>query len=186
MEGYLLILIQEKLRNPVLNRIFVGITHLGDSGFIWLILAAVFFCFKKTRKASVCSFMALDIMVIGNEVILKHLINRTRPFKTVEGLVTLIEKPPSSSFPSGHTSSSFAVAMVLWTLLPRKYSVPCLILAGLIAFSRLFVGVHYPTDILGGMMIGVLYGFLGLKLGSLIVDSNEKRKSKQIDKMDEA
>lgn len=143
-------------------------------GFIWLVIATFLFCYKKTRKASICSYAALNIVLIGNEVILKHLINRTRPFEAVKGLVTLIEHPSSSSFPSRHTSSAFAAVVVLWALLPRKFSIPALVLAGLISFSRLYVGVHYPTDILGGMAIGLIYGFWGLIFGNLIVDKSKK------------
>lgn len=143
-------------------------------GFIWLVIATFLFCYKKTRKASICSYAALNIVLIGNEVILKHLINRTWPFEAVKGLVTLIEHPSSSSFPSGHTSSAFAAVVVLWALLPRKFSIPALVLAGLISFSRLYVGVHYPTDILGGMAIGLIYGFWGLTFGNLIVDKSKK------------
>ncbi len=170
MEGSIMIWIQENLRNPVLNDIFTGITHLGDRGLVWLVLAAVLLRSKETRKTAVCCYTALSIMLIGNEFILKYLINRTRPFDAVEGLITLIEQPSSFSFPSGHASSSFAVATVMCVLLPRKYSIPVLILAVLIAFSRVYIGVHYPTDILGGMIIGLLYGFLGIKLGTLIYD----------------
>ena len=78
-------------------------------------------------------------------VCLKNLVARPRPM-SVEGLVPLIGKPTDYSFPSGHTCASFACALVLYRILPKKYGVPAVILASLIAFSRLYVGVHYPTD----------------------------------------
>lgn len=175
MDGAILLWIQENLRVPVLNSIFVVITHLGDRGLIWIILSTILLSFKRTRRAGICGFTALNITLIGNELIIKHLINRPRPVNAVEGLTTLINTPPSTSFPSGHTASSVAVALVLCMLLPKKYAVPAIIPALLICFSRMYVGVHYPTDILGGMIIGLLYGFAGYKIGSLIYDHIKKK-----------
>ena len=174
MDGYILLWIQDNLRTPVFNSIFRFITHLGDGGVIWIILAWALIFIKKTRKAGVCSLSALFVMLIGNEFVLKHIVNRTRPFDAIDGLVTLIKHPTSSSFPSGHTSSAFAVVIVLLILIPMKYSIWSLVLALTIAFSRMYVGVHYPTDILGGIMVGLIYGFVGYKIGSFAFDSGHK------------
>ena len=88
-------------------------------------------------------------------VTLKNLVARTRPYEVVEGLVLLIEKQRDYSFPSGHTCASFAAAGVYWRMLPKKFGIPLVILAAMIAFSRLYVGVHYPTDVLAGLLIGL-------------------------------
>ena len=83
----------------------------------------------------------------------------------VEGLVPLIRKPTDYSFPSGHTCASFACTLVLYRILPKKYGVPAVLLAALIAFSRLYVGVHYPTDVLGGLAVGIFSSCLVLWIG---------------------
>lgn len=177
MDGWILLWIQENLRTPVLNTIFISITHLGDCGFIWIVLSAVLLCFKKTCKAGICSSIALAIMFITNDVIIKHLVNRTRPYEVVEGLIPLVKKLNSPSFPSGHASSAFAVTLILLILFPKKYSIPALVLVVLISFSRMYVGVHYPTDVLGGLIVGLLYGFAGYKIGNPVYDFINKRKS---------
>ena len=78
------------------------------------------------------------------------------PYVTFEALEILIDQPGEFSFPSGHTSSSFAFAFAVYLLLPKKYGIPAMVLALLIGLSRLYVGVHYPTDILGGILVGCL------------------------------
>ena len=100
--------------------------------------------------------LALVINVILANGILKHLVQRPRPFDTYGGLQVLIHRPADWSFPSGHASASFAAAFVLYHYMPKKFSIPALILATLIAFSRLYLGVHYPSDVIGGAAIGYL------------------------------
>ena len=87
---------------------------------------------------------------------LKNVVARTRPYEVVEGLTRLIEKQSDYSFPSGHTAASFAAAVILFLQLPKKYGIPALILAVLISFSRLYLGVHYATDVLAGAVSGTL------------------------------
>lgn len=94
--------------------------------------------------------------VVVNNLFLKNVVARTRPYEVVEGLTRLIEKQSDYSFPSGHTAASFAAAVILFLQLPKKYGIPALILAVLISFSRLYLGVHYPTDVLAGAVSGTL------------------------------
>ena len=94
--------------------------------------------------------------------ILKNLVARTRPYEMVEGLVPLIGRPRDYSFPSGHTGSSFASAWVLFRKLPAGYGISALVLAGLIGISRLYVGVHYPTDVLFGVLGGIVSGSIAM------------------------
>lgn len=95
-----------------------------------------------------------------NNVLLKNLIARTRPYAAIEGLTLLIPPPSDYSFPSGHTASSFAMAVVLYRKLERKWGITAIVLASLIALSRLYLGAHYPSDILFGMMSGILIGIV--------------------------
>lgn len=173
LDGAILLWIQENLRTPVLNAILSVITHLGDSGIIWIILAVILLCFKKTRKVGVCTSLALLTTLFANELLLKHLIHRARPIETIEGLTTVVATPNSGSFPSGHSASSFASVFVLLMLVPKKYSIPTLVFGTVIALSRLYVGVHYPTDVLAGILMGISYGFVGWRLGTFLY--NRKR-----------
>ena len=159
LDGNILLWIQEYLRNPVCTEVFRVITHLGDRGQVWILLAGIFLCCKKTRKAGVMIVAALLFSMLITNIGLKHIFARTRPYEVVEGLFPLIPKPEEYSFPSGHTASSFAAAWAVWKNAPKKYGVAALVLAGLIAFSRLYVGVHYPTDVLGGIAAGMMAAY---------------------------
>lgn len=154
IEGNILIFIQEYIRNPICDTLFKGITHLGDDGIFWIILTIVLLCFKKTRRAGIYSACALAGSILINNIILKDLVNRTRPYEVVAGLKLLVSPANDASFPSGHTGASFASAVAMCGQLPKRVSVFLIILAALIAFSRLYIGIHYPTDVLGGLVIG--------------------------------
>lgn len=160
LEEGILLFIQEMLRFPVLDGIFRFITSLGDKGFIWLAASAVLLCFPKTRKAGLLSLLALAGSYLINNLFLKNVIDRTRPYEMIEGLRILIGAPHDKSFPSGHTASSFASAVVFYRELPRQYGLSALILAALIGLSRLYLGVHFPTDVLAGALSGTLIALL--------------------------
>lgn len=155
-EASIILWIQENLRGP-LDGLWVFITHLGDEGYLWIALGIILLFFKKTRPIGFTVLLSLLINFIIVNVTLKDLIARPRPFVVNENIVTLISKPSAyRSFPSGHTSGSFSAMFALYRWLPKKIGIPALILASLIALSRLYVGVHYPTDLLGGVIIGFI------------------------------
>ena len=160
LDGNILLWIQEHVRNAVLTPVMTFITHLGDAGWIWIALAIVFLLVKKMRRTGVLMTCSLLGSLIVNNLILKNLVARTRPYEAVDGLQRIIEAQRDLSFPSGHTGSSFAAAVVIFLTCPRKIGVPTLILAFLIMFSRLYVGVHYPTDVLAGMITWTLIAVL--------------------------
>ena len=91
---------------------------------------------------------------------LKKAVMRPRPFLEIPTLEPLIKRPKGFSFPSGHTTLAFAVAFIISRILPKRYSIPAFLMAALVAFSRLYLGVHYPTDILGGICIGYVAGMI--------------------------
>ncbi len=168
IDGDILLWIQDNLRNGILSPVMKGITHLGDAGIIWIALTILLLCFKKTRKVGIMSAMALVGSLIINNLILKNLISRTRPYEVIDGLNRIIEKQSDFSFPSGHTGSSFAAGVVMFKKLPKKYGIPALILAFLIAFSRLYVGVHFPTDVLAGAVTGTISAILAMFIFNFI------------------
>lgn len=160
LDGAILLFIQEHVRNPVLNPIVIWITKLGDNGLIWILLSIILLSFKRTRKIGIISVCGLVGSFWINNQFLKNLFERVRPYDAINGLVPLIDRPGGFSFPSGHTASSFAAAYVMFQRLPKKWGMPILILALLIGLSRLYVGVHYPTDVLFGMISGILISYM--------------------------
>lgn len=160
LDGGFLLFLQESVRNPILNSIMIFITSLGDGGMIWIAATVVLLIPKKTRKIGLMSGAALLASLIINNNIIKNIVRRPRPFVTFTDLQILIPTPSEYSFPSGHTSSSFAAAAVFYRHLPKKLGIPSVVLAGLIGFSRLYIGVHYPTDVIAGVIMGILLSYL--------------------------
>ncbi len=160
----ILLLIQENIRTPWLTPIVTFLTSLGNAGILWVLLSALLLIPKKTRKIGCASFIALFASLVINNLILKNLVARTRPYDAFQELAPLVTRPSDFSFPSGHTGSSFASAYVLWRRLPKTAGIPALVMAALIGLSRLYVGVHYPSDVLVGLLTGVLSGMLAQRI----------------------
>lgn len=153
-------LIHQYLRHPISDRIFIFITHLGDYGFIWLAFAAILLL-RRQRSPAIRIVINLALVYLFAGVLLKHLIQRPRPFQSYPLYFSIpISLPSSWSFPSGHSASSFCAAHTIQQLFGRRAGLPAYILAVLIAFSRLLLGVHYPSDVLTGMLIGILFSFI--------------------------
>lgn len=156
----------ERIRFPLLDRVIHVITLLGDNAFIWILLAVVLLCIKRTRNMGMAVSLALVLSGVLCNLLLKNIIERARPFNALDGLsIIALTTPPSGfSFPSGHASASIAAAVACLrasknTALPRCVLVSVVILAVLIAFSRVYLHVHYLTDVLSGIVIGLLCGF---------------------------
>lgn len=145
----------DKLHNPFLDKIMIFITHLGDAGIFWLILAFILVCFKKTRKCGILIFISMFIGFLIGNLFLKNLIARNRPCWIDKSIPLLIKNPEDFSFPSGHTLASFAASITIF-LQSKKWGIPVIILACLIAFSRAYLFVHFPTDILAGFILGTI------------------------------
>lgn len=151
----------QSLSTPFWDAFWTYVTGLGDGGRIWILLAAVLLCIPKTRKSGLILALALSVELILCNRIMKPLFARPRPFDVNSAVRLLIPCPGDFSFPSGHTAASFVAVAALYFAGERKLWKPALILAVLIAFSRLYLYVHYPTDILGGMAVGVIAGYAG-------------------------
>jgi undecaprenyl-diphosphatase len=173
MEIHILDMIQN-LRTPIGDVVVPLITRLGDAGIIWIILTVLLLIIPKTRKTGVIMMAALLVDVLLCNVLIKNLVARTRPFDVNIAVQLLVAKPRDYSFPSGHTAASFASVTALYLAGEKKMWKAALVLAVLIALSRLYLYVHYPTDIIGGVVFGSLSGYLGYK----IVEWIQKKKIK--------
>ena len=162
--------IAQHLTNPFLDSVMPLITMLGDAGVFWILVAVVMLCTPKYRKTGLAMGVALVMGLIVCNAAMKPLIARPRPYdfqfehfgKTIE---LLVSTPHDFSFPSGHTLASFEAATAL-LIKSKKLGIPAMILACLIAFSRLYLYVHYPTDVLFSVVMGIGFGFLGTWLVS--------------------
>ena len=154
--------IQEYIKNPFLDKIMPFITSLGNLSFIWIVIGILLLRIKKYRKYGFMIFLSLILCGLIGNIILKPIVARMRPFDIyplIDGL--LIKIPKDYSFPSGHTMSSFAPIVVL-LYFNRKIGVCALIIGSLIAFSRLYLYVHYPSDVFAGMVIGIINGIIAI------------------------
>ncbi len=173
----------QSIQSGILNAIMVVITTLGNDGIFFIAMGIVLMCTKKYRKAGVALLVALLVMEVGNNLILKEIFARTRPFNLYEldpvkyadwggeaaryVFPNLVQQPSSWSFPSGHTSSAFAAAIaVLWY--DRKIGIPTTVFAVLMGFSRIYVEVHYCTDVIAGAIVGCIYALLGVLIAKYL------------------
>ena len=155
--------LQNYVRNPVLNALLIPFTLSNNAGISCILIVAVFIYFKSLRKAGILMGISLLLEFLLNNLIIKNLFARIRPYEVIDGLILLVGKAPDYSFPSGHTGSAFALAVVIFMVMDRKYGIIALILASLMGFSRLYVGIHYPSDVLGGVILGVVTSVIAVK-----------------------
>ena len=148
-----LLFIQEYLRFEWMTPIWKFITWLGDAGWFWIALSVILLIPKRTRKIGAAALFSL---LIGALI--------TRPYEVIDGLILLVDPQHDFSFPSGHSCASFAAAMVYYKMFPKKYGIPAVIMATLIALSRLYVGVHYPSDVVAGILIGILAAWIACRI----------------------
>lgn len=164
LEGRILLWIQEYVRQDWLDPIMVFLTSLGNAGWFWLLLMIVMLFFVKTRRIGSTGLLAIGMGAIITNLWLKNIVDRIRPYEVIEGLHYIVEMPSDASFPSGHATCSMAAAVVLFCKLPGKFKIPSLMLGVLISLSRLYVGVHFPTDVLAGMAIGTIAALAAMGL----------------------
>ena len=163
MDIALLDAIQEHLRSPVMDTLMLSVTHLGDLAVVWFLAAAVLAASSRRRTYALAVVVAVLLAAAVGTFVLKPLFDRPRPFVAYEFSGLLVPAPSGASFPSNHSMVSFAAAAALCCL-PGKgrgvlaLKVSAVAVACLIAFSRLYLYVHYPSDILAGAVIGIAVG----------------------------
>jgi len=151
--------LHDALACPFLDAFLSAVTHLGDSGIFWVALALVLILIPKTRKIGVHMGLALLFGLIVCNLGLKPLIHRIRPYDLDPTFTLLIPPEHDFSFPSGHTAASFEGAVSLF-MHDKRWGTAALVLASVIAFSRLYLTVHYPTDVLAGLLIAIALAVL--------------------------
>ena len=208
----------QNIHSPILTSIMVIITTLGDEGIIFIVAGLVLFATKKYRKIGLAVLISLIVMLVLNNLVLKELLERVRPFYifNLDALLAdkqafidagrlgklnvmlekskamvqkypemaaewlakyqypdFVEKLTSFSFPSGHTSSAFAACAAM-LFLNKKIGIPAIVFAAIMGFSRIYVEVHYCTDVLGGAIVGIIYAVIGVLIAKALYPFVEK------------
>lgn len=157
-----LVWIAEHLRCALLDPFMKLYTQLGNTGMLFIVLGLVMLCFKPTRRAGLSALCAMLIGLIVVNFTIKPLAARARPWLVIENFVSLVEEHDPNSFPSGHTNAAFAFALAVCMSAPKRWmKVSAVCAAVVMGLSRLYVGVHFPSDVLAGAAIGSLCGLLG-------------------------
>lgn len=159
----------QALRTPLGDMLMPFVTSLADGGAVWLLGTAVLLAHKKTRKTGAVMLTGLAIQAVLCNFVLKPLTARIRPYDVNQAIQLLIDPLRDYSFPSGHTAASFAAAFGLFYRDMRKLFWPAVILASMIAFSRMYLYVHYPTDVLAGIGIGIGSAWSGEKFLNYLI-----------------
>lgn len=149
------------------------ITFLGNAGLIWIAAALILLFFKKYRKTSFLLMVGLAFCALIGNLMMKNLVARARPCFLNTAVDLLISAPTDYSFPSGHTMSSFTAAVILYHT-DKRLGIPALVLAFLIAFSRLYLYVHFPSDAVAGAVIGTVIGYVIWMVGNRITHFKTK------------
>lgn len=172
---HILYYVQDNLRNEVLNGVVKAFTSLGNYGLIWILFTLALLIYSDTRKVGIMCAVALILDLIVCNGILKNVIARTRPYDAFENIRCIVPPQPDYSFPSGHTASSFAaVVPAIVNKNTRKIGIAALIVAILMAVSRIYVCVHYPSDVVGGLIVGLLCGIASCKIFEKLIQLKDK------------
>lgn len=175
-----LLWIQDAVRVPFLDPLVEAFTSLGNTGVMWIVLSLGMLCWKPTRRAGGIALLAMALGMLCTNVVLKQLVLRPRPYVMVEGLIPLLTSADPNSFPSGHTCAAFAAGIIWARALPRTWMrVGAVILAVCMGLSRLYVGVHYPSDVLAGAVVGSLCAWAAWEIGLRINRYWKRRKANE-------
>ena len=153
----------QSLRCGFLDSFVIYFSYVTTSGIIWVVLGVVMLFIRKTRATGIILLSSLALVFLTGDLFLKHVINRARPFSVNPDIMLLIKTPSGASFPSTHSCLAAASTVVLFAK-NKLFGFIALMLTVCIAFSRLYLYVHYPTDVLAGLVLGVLCAWLVLHI----------------------
>jgi undecaprenyl-diphosphatase len=165
--------IQEIFGCKFLDTVMPVITRFGDGGIFWIAVAVILLLFKKTRKIGLTMGISLLIGFLVGNLFLKNVVARTRPFDINTDFPLLISKPHDFSFPSGHTLASIDASVSIF-LYNKKFGTAAVVLAVLIALSRLYLYVHYPTDVLASLVLGTVIAIISYNIVKKIAQKTDK------------
>lgn len=169
-----LLYVQENIRCAFLSHIFIPLTKSGDFGFIFILAGIIMLCFSRTRKTGIIFLSALTVDFIISNLLIKNLVMRVRPYEVIENLAILTAPPHGYSFPSAHTSAAFACITTLY-FTEKKLFPYTLIFAVLMGLSRIYVGVHYPSDVFCGAVVGMITAYLVYMIFSCVYYQFDKK-----------
>ena len=175
LDEAILLFVQDNIRTPALTFIMRLFSRLGDAGIMWIALGVLLLAFARSRRRGVHMLGALAAEYVICDLVIKKLVLRPRPYLVISQLELLVAQESSTSFPSGHSASSFVCAYMLARMFGKKGAwayVP----AALIALSRIYVGVHYPSDVLAGIALGTLIGAVAYPLLNRCIGSAKSEK----------
>lgn len=162
MDEQVLVWIAQNVRCALLDPFMKLYTQLGNTGMLFIVLGLVLLLFKQTRKAGLSALCAMLIGLVVVNFTIKPLVARARPWLVIENFVNLVPEHDPNSFPSGHTNAAFAFAIAVCLSAPKRWmKITAVCLAAVMGLSRLYVGVHFPSDVLAGAVVGSLCGLLG-------------------------
>lgn len=172
----------QQMRTPVGDVWMVFISRLGNAGMIWILFTCLLLMIPRTRRWGSALAAALCLDAIICNILLKPMVCRIRPCDVNQTVQLIIARPADYSFPSGHTAASFAAVAALYFAGAKKWWKITLPLAILMAFSRMYLYVHYPTDVLGGMIVGRAAGYFGNRLAAHLIRSWRQKMKKPEDR----
>ncbi len=159
-----------RIHRPKLNRIMVTASRLGNAGIVWWAVCLPFLINPRWRYTGLTIIFSLGLTSLMGEGIIKHAVKRVRPCHSLDDDEQIIKKPKYYSFPSGHTASSFSVvSVVIFSQCPVYVIIPIFLIAAIIGFSRVYLRVHYLTDVVFGMLLGIVCGLVTVLLFRAIV-----------------
>ena len=149
----------QTLRRGWLDKLMIVITKSGNGGMIWIFIALYLYIFAKLHSKAIVLICVIACCAFINNFIIKGIFTKDRPCDLDDSIPLLIKRPLGSSFPSGHTASSFASVVVIFYINPWL-GVIALIWAALIGFSRVYLYVHFPSDVFFGIISGTAIAFV--------------------------
>ena len=159
LDQTIILFIQDNLRFQVLNWVMIVASVLSNGGAIWILTSIIFIIMKKYRRLGFVLIICIGISWAIDSLVIKNFVMRPRPYDELDSVIPLIKKLDSWSFPSGHACASFAGAWVITKALSKKYGA-AYVYSAFVAISRVYLGVHYPTDVIVGALVGVFVSML--------------------------
>lgn len=167
--------IQAHLQCEFLDHFFPMFTSLGEKGWFFLLIAGILLAMPKTRKWGAGLACGLLLGLVFGNLLIKNMVARTRPYDLVDDFIILVNRLSDYSFPSGHTLAAFEFLAVICMMPVKKiYKALAGILAFTMAFSRLYLYVHFPSDVLAAMLLGTLFGIIGVRIVTMVMEERSQ------------